>query len=172
MALSDWFGNVSLDHAPAASKRLVDELAQMLDRVQPELLDAQNSHAIDSGHGWKLPVEVVLRHRDEPESNVSIGVGVDEAIVAWLSTYLHLFDGPEHGDRPWTTVVADTVAAVLCGEYGVKQTYKRERLVRTKVIDRTDGRIVSTGINLPFWRLIPRRSDHRGPLYLSYACRG
>jgi hypothetical protein len=171
VALQDWFGTVSLDGAPPASKGLVDELARMLDQVQPDLLDTQRSHAIDSGHGWQLPVEVVLRHQTDPGSNVSIGIGEDEAIVAWLSTYEHLFDGPEHGDTPWTSVVVDVVAAVLRGEYAVEETRKGGSVVRTKVIDLVAGRVVSTTAVL-FWQLNPRRSNRRGPLRLSYACRG
>jgi hypothetical protein len=166
VAVQDWFGTVSLDDAPPAAKRLVDELARMLDLVQPRLLDTETSHAIDRGHG----VEVVLRHRTDPESNVSISIGRDEAIVAWLSTHEHFFDGPGNAGRPWTVVTVDVVAAVLRGEYAVEETYKGKHVVRTKVIDRVDGRVVFT-TGLLLWQLIPRRSVRRGPLHLSYACR-
>lgn len=116
VGVHDWFGTVSLDDAPEAARLVVEKVARMLDQVQPALLDTGTSHAVDSGHGWQLAVELVLRHRDEPEYNVSIGIGADEAIVAWLSAHEHIFDGPEHGDRPWTSVVVDLVAAVLRGE--------------------------------------------------------
>lgn len=141
----------------------------MLNEAQPALLDRLTSHAIDNGHGWQLPVEVVLRHRHEPAMDISIGIGEDEAIVAWLSTHEHVYDGPEHGEQSWTTVVVDTVAAVLRGQYEVEETYKGDRLVKSRVIDRHDGRTISTtGVLL--WPLIPQRSRRLEPRRLEYAC--
>ncbi len=62
-------------------------------------------------------------------------VGRDEAIVSWLKTHEHIYAADATPGRPWTTIVVDATAAVLRGEYEVESIYRRNRPLRSRIID-------------------------------------
>jgi hypothetical protein len=146
----------------------------MLDVVQPEALERARSHAIGSGHGWHdYAVEFLLAHRDDPESDITVAVGEDRALLSWLMAHEHIYPDDGSPERPWTTVVVDAVAALLRGEYEVLDHYRGTRLVKTTVHDSLLGeRHVSTTGSLlgllPFFRKVDRVERRK----LDFRCRG
>lgn len=158
---SPWFREVSLNGAPQSARDILDALVTMLDEVQPAGLDCARSYVTTTGHEWReYDVQFLLAHSDE-ESDITLAVGGNEALVSWLMAHEHIY--PEDGDaeRPWTTVVVDAVAALLRGEYEVTDHYRGDRLVKTTIHDTLlGGKHISTSGSLlgllPFLRRVDR----------------
>lgn len=140
-----WFATTSFDGASAPVTAAIRELLTMLDAVQPTALDLQRSHIVNLGHDWaEYEVEVLFAHRDD-EADVTLALGPAGALVAWLTTHEHVYPQDGSGERSWTTVVVDAVAALLRGEYVVEEHYRGDALVKTTVRDLVDdGREVTT----------------------------
>jgi hypothetical protein len=173
VAESGWFGRVSLDAAPDSARRVFDELSRMLDVVQPEALDRARSHAVDSGHDWNAyDVEFRLAHGDDERSDITVAVGKEEALVSWLMAHEHIYPDDGGEGRPWTTVVVDAVAALLRGEYEVRDHDRGDRLVKTSVHDRPlGGRHVSTSGSLLGLLPLLRRIDRVERRTIDFRCR-
>lgn len=138
MPLTDWFGTVRVARPTPLQQAFFDELERMLKAYEPPLLDRRRSSVRDEGHRWTKAntIEVRLVHATEPEAAIEIGLSPDEAIVGWLTSHEHITTGDEHlGGRSWTSVAVDAVAAILRGDYEVEDTYRGQRLVKTRVID-------------------------------------
>jgi hypothetical protein len=166
-----WFGSVELAGAPPPAVEVVAELVRMLDVVAPAFLDGERSQVTTESGGWDLPVEVLLAHAADEAADVTVAVGADQALVAWLTTHEHVYAADGGGARPWTAVVADCVAAILRGEYEVQDGYWGWRLVRSSVVDVASGRVVSeTGGLLGL--LLPRRMTTVRRRRVDYGCRG
>lgn len=157
-----------------AAQAVLDGLVVMLDAVQPQALDRARSHVVTSGHGWaEYDVEFLLAHTDDDESDITIAVGGNEALVSWLMAHEHIY--PEDGDaeRPWTTVVVDAVAALLRGEYEVTDHYRGDRLVKTTIHDTLlGGKHISTSGSLLGLLPFLRRVDRVERRTVDFRCRG
>lgn len=136
--LDRWFSAVDVEdaHTGAPVEEALRQLAEMLDTLAPVRVNRDRSTIRSHGHGWRAHgVSVDLAHDTNPEADLCVGLDAEGAIVAWLDTHKHVF--PDDGDdsRPWTTVVADVVAAALRGEYQVERHYRGDRLVKTRIVD-------------------------------------
>jgi hypothetical protein len=147
----------------------LEQLVRMLDALAPARLDPHRSSINDRGHGWTAPntVGVRLAHTSDETADVSIALEPKSAIVEWLETHEHVFPEDGGADRPWTTVVADVVAAALRGEYEVELHYRGDRLVKTRLVGAArDGLVLSTTGSLVGWlrrgpvRVETRRLDY------------
>lgn len=77
------------------------------------------------------------------------------------------------GTEPWTTVIVDAVAALLRGEYEVRDHYRGDRLVRTSIHDTLLGdRHVSTSGSLLGLLPILRRVDRVERRTVDFRCHG
>ncbi len=146
MNASRWFAVAETQGASVAVDEVLRELLTMLDKVRPAALDRDRSHVVVDGHDWfEYEAEVLLAHRDNYQADVTLAVGAKDALLSWLGVHDHIYPEDGSAERPWTAVVADTVAAVLRGEYVVEDHYRGDRLVKTVVRDVADrGRSVLT----------------------------
>lgn len=149
-------------------------MVEMLDVVQPQALDLERSHVITSAHAWaEYEAEFRLAHADGAEADITVAVGSDEALLSWLMAHEHVYADDGDAERPWTTVVVDAVAALLRGEYEVREHYRGERLVKTSVHDTLLGdRHVSTSGSLLGLLPILRRVDRVERRTVDFRCRG
>jgi hypothetical protein len=160
-----WFSSVDLNGAPDAAVRVIRELVRMLDQVQPQLLDPGRCRVRSSDPGGRprdRTVEIALAHLTEPDSDVSVVVDSDGAVVYWLGAHEHVDASDDAARRPWTTVVVDVAHSVLRGAYAVENHYRGNLLVRMKIIDTADPngpRVVEDqGSLLTAWIPWPRMS--------------
>lgn len=169
-----WFRDVAHEGIPPSSRAVLDGLVQMLDAVQPQALDRERSHVASEGHGWAAyDVEFLLAHADQPDWDITVAVGRDEALIGWLMAHEHVWPDDETADRPWTTVVVDAVAALLRGEYEVQEHYRGTRLVKTSVHDTLLGRRhVSTSGSLLSLLPFLGRVDRVERRTVDFRCRG
>jgi hypothetical protein len=139
MPLSDWV--TGADGAPApAQRQLLDELGEMLDDLRPIALDRARSRIrwIPAEYDEGTAAEVTLEHQRRPGWTVRIHAEPRRAVVSWLSAR-DGFDETDGSDAyPWTSLVVDTVAAILRGEYEVEDTTRLGRWYRTSIIDVSD----------------------------------
>jgi hypothetical protein len=73
VALSDWFATVEVGELTSGQHAVLDELARMLDHLQPTRLDRQASSIQASGHGWIDDVGVRLVHADDQDATIELG---------------------------------------------------------------------------------------------------
>jgi hypothetical protein len=170
---SSWFREVPSD-LPVASRAVVAALVEMLDVVQPQALDRARTQIRTTGHGWaEYDVEFRLAHADDADADITVAVGSDEALLSWLMAHEHVCADDGDAERPWTTVVVDAVAALLRGEYEVRDHYRRDRLVKTSVHDTLLGdRHVSTSGSLLGLLPFLRRVDRVERRTVDFRCRG
>jgi len=172
--MAGWFRVVELGETPAAGREVLTGLVEMLDAVQPQALDRERSHVVSEGHGWAAyDVEFLLAHRDDEDADITVAVGRDEALLSWLMAHEHVYADDGDRERPWTTVVVDAVAALLRGEYEVRDHYRGTRLVKTSVHDTLLGqRHISTSGSLlgllPFFGRVDRVERRT----VDFRCRG
>ena len=174
MAASTWFRQSPPQDLPPAAQAVLARLVEMLDVVHPQALDRARSHVITSGHGWaEYDVEFLLAHADDEEADITVAVGRDEALLSWLMAHEHIYVDDGDAERPWTAVIVHAVAALLRGEYEVRDYYRGDRFVKTSVHDTLLGarQISTTGSLLG---LIPflRRIDRVERRTIDFRCRG
>ena len=151
-----WFGAVDLAGIPLAGRQVVTELIEMLDQLQPRLIDPGRSAIRCQGHGWELrpAAEIRLVHRTDDDATVEVIVDDREAIVSWLAAHEHLDTADGSPLRAWTSAVVDLTAAVLRGQYEVETTYRGSRPIKTRIIDTAGdrpGRLVSESGTFGSW---------------------
>jgi hypothetical protein len=130
-----WFDVVEVAGAGAAAIEVLGGLVAMLDKVQPQLLDPTAS-AVTRGRGGASPgVEIHLAHRLEDDAEIDIFIGDSDALVAWLTADLRITIDDATAGRPWTALVVDTTAAVLCGGYVVEDCYRGRWQSGRRIID-------------------------------------
>ncbi len=159
---------------PDSSRAVLDALVEMLDVVQPEALDRDRSHILTSGHGWaEYDTEFLLAHGDDADADITVAVGRDEALLSWLMAHEHVYADDGDAERPWTMVIVDAVAALLRGEYEVRDHYRGDRLVKTSVHDTLLGdHHVSTSGSLLGLLPFLRRVDRVERRTVDFRCRG
>ena len=165
-----WFGHVDLTEAPSHAESVAIELVRMLDAVQPARLDRRRSVVRVNGQGQTAEAEFLLAHVDGEYADLLLEVDTLEATIHWLTMHEHVMPQDGSEDRPWTVVVIDAVAAILRGEYEVEEVRKRGRLVKSRLIDRSDGRVLSVTGGLFAW-LLPGRSEVGPRGRLDFGCR-
>lgn len=149
---------------------IANELVRMLDAVQPTRLDRSRSAVRVEGAGESAEAGFLLAHVDGERADIVLEVDTVEATIYWLTMHEHVMPQDGSEDRPWTVVVVDAVAAILRGEYEIEEVRKRGRLVKTRLIDRSDGRVLSVTGGLFAW-LLPGRAAVSPRESLDFGCR-
>lgn len=138
---------------------MLDELARMLDHLQPALLDRSRSRLVAAkaeGSTEEDAAVVVFEHATDPDAAVEVVIAPSGAIIAWLGVHEHVDPDDAWEDRPWTVAVVDAVAGILRGEYQVEDMTRLGHWVRSRVIDVADPngpRTLTTSAPLWGWAL-------------------
>lgn len=156
-----WFGSVNLSaQVLPVAEAIIDEVVNMLDVLDPQLVDRGRSSIGSRGQtpgGRVFTLEIA--HVSDPQATVYVEVDGGGAVVSWLGTHEHV--GMDEGSvsRPWTSIVVDVLAAALRGEYEVESLHRGGRLVRTRVRDKArDGAVVSETGSVLGWLPLGRSS--------------
>lgn len=168
--LSAWFGSVNLAGAPRRAELVAAELGRMLDQVRPKL-DRHRSVVRVLKHGGRAEAGFNMAHLDGSHADLLLVVDDVEATLYWVAMHDHVTPEDGSDERPWTSVAVDAVAAVLRGEYEVEEVRRRGRLVKSRLIDRADGRVLGVTGGLFAW-LLPGRSVTGPRQRLDFGCRG
>ena len=106
-----------------------------------------------------------MEHDRDEDDSLSIALEDTSATVMWLGHHEHVVPADSADARPWTTVVADVVAAALRGEYEVEVHYRGDHVVKTRLLDvRVVGRerdLGSTGLLFGWLRRGPIRVERK-----------
>ena len=132
----------------------------MLDALNPELADRERSRIMVEGRfrGHRT-LALQIAHRHDDSATVDVMVSGDGAVVAWLGTHEHIDPSGGSTDRPWSSTVADVVAAAMRGEYAVESLRRGGRVVRTRVIDNVrGGACISETGSLLAWLPVGRKA--------------
>ncbi len=132
----------------------------MLDALDPELADRERSRiTVEGRFRVHRTLALQIAHRHDDSATVDVMVSGDGAVVTWLGTHEHIDPSGGSTDRPWSSTVADVVAAAMRGEYVVESLRRGGRVVRTRVIDDVRGRacISETG-SLLAWLPVGRKA--------------
>ena len=157
-ALGRWFGKVELSAAPqthASVMAFLAELARMLEALEPTRVDHASSSVHQQQNG---SVRVVVAHDSDEDGGLAIEAGDHSATIWWLSAHEHVDSRDSYGERPWTSVAVDVVAAALRGEYEAEEHFRGARWMKTRIIDVADPdgpRVVSSLGVLWSWLPLP-----------------
>lgn len=160
MPLERWLGELP-DMAPVPSQvAVLAALEDVLDRLQPLELDRERSGIrwiTDEPDDPEPLVLVTLEHQSLADATVEVAIWSDQARIEWLGEDDHTSEC-EAGDEEWTSAVAQTVGAILRGDYAVEETHWLGRWIKTRTLDVSDPsrpvRIKST-VHWPWFFLRP-----------------
>ncbi|MCW2499809.1 MAG: hypothetical protein JWN87_1485 [Frankiales bacterium] len=162
-----WFGRVAMGVAPDAPKAVLAELIRMLDAVSPAGWTPSAVMPSTAATAAQRTSRSDWRNVDRPDHDVELIIS-DEAVVFWLGTQEHVYPNDATPDRPWTTVIVDAAAAIIRGQYTVKQTLRWGHVARSHLLDNVTGRRLSeTGTLLA---LVPGPS-RRQRTSVDFGCR-
>jgi hypothetical protein len=150
--LGRWFGTVHrIDEAVPELTAFLEELVEMLDAVAPARLDRARSSVM---HPAADVVEIEIAHDVDEEQGIHIRIA-DRATVAWLLVHEHVDREDGYGDRPWTRVTVDLVAAVLRGDYETEDQFRGRWWLRSKIVDVAEGDERTVSEMGPIWGALP-----------------
>ena len=133
--IADWFDTVEIKALTEKQSAFVEELLPILETYAPTLLDRNRSSIEQSGD----TIDLRLAHRTEPAATIEVEVDPIEITVRWLSFHTHFGDWEGTLDeRPSTSRAVDAIASILRGDSEIEETYWRNRLIKSRMIDVSD----------------------------------
>jgi hypothetical protein len=161
--VSRWFGTVDMSGAPPAAVEVIAALEQLLDQMRPTRLQPACSWIKARGRGWPPPefvppdwpgnavpdwpdcdIGIRLGHDTDPEADITVGVGLHDAVVGCFGGRVTLPVTSNAGVHK----VVGLAGNALRAEYVWEDHYRGHRHVRSDVayvgthIDGTEGRHV------------------------------
>lgn len=164
-----WFAEFDLSGASTAQKRVVQQVIELLDQLQPARLDpADQAVELDRGETW-----VKLRHDSEPWLEIrfvlSDGWGNFYGVMGHDEAYSVR---PEPSDE-WERETIDILADLLQSNFTVETSTLRgkpwrEVMTISQPYTRTSTELQSLSSGLP----LGRWAQHAGTRHVSFECRG
>jgi hypothetical protein len=145
---------------PDGGAAIVGELVAMLDALDPEFADRERSRiAVEGRFRGDRTLALQIAHRHDGSATVEVMVSRDGAVVAWLGAHEHIDPSGDSTERPWSSTVADVVAAAMRGEYAVESLRRGGRVVRRRILDDVrGGACISETGSLLAWLPLGRRA--------------
>lgn len=145
MPLDDWVAHTGSGDATSPVRAFLDELGDMLDEYRPTKLAPEHSSLV-----WRdAGIEVTLAHREQADGDIVVVLEDREATIAWAATHEHVYpQDAVAGERAWTSLIVDAVAAALRGEFIFEVVHRGRVWVRTRTIvidDDTEQVLATTG---------------------------